>query len=574
MKQQLEQAVRAAVRDVYAADSDVELTRPDEQFGDYATNVALQLAGRLSLPPRQIAEGLAGQMLEQLADVVQDITIAGPGFLNFRLHDAVLGQQLRQTVRPDGAASRRSVAAADRTDQNGVRPAKVLVDYSDPNPFKPLHAGHLYTTLVGDVLARLIERSGAEVVRLNYGGDVGLHVGRCMWAIVQYLGGEHPNKLHDIPEGDRPAWLGARYVEGTTAYEEDETAKQEIIVTNKRVYELHATNDHDSPFAQIYWTCRDWSYRYFDTFYEQLEVRPFDRYMPESEVTPLGLQTVREQLEKGVYEESEGAVVFKGEKYGLHTRVFINSAGLPTYEAKEVGLLLTKWRDYQFDRSIIITANEQDQYMQVALNSIEQFEPVAASRTEHITHGVVKLQGGVKMSSRRGNIVSALDIIQAARQAGQESGLNPSEQTILAAIKYALLKVRIGGDVVYDPKESIALEGNSGPYLQYAHARARSILAKAQTVGLHAETYEPGERSLARKLTEYDEVIDKAVAELMPHYICTYLYELAQSFNSFYEHNRVIGSEREQQRLTLVAAYADTLKDGLELLGIAAPDSM
>ncbi len=147
----------------------------------------------------------------------------------------------------------------------------------------------------------------------------------------------------------------------------------------------------------------------------------------------------------------------------------------------------------------------------------------------------------------------------------------------MAAVKYAFLKQRIGGDIIYDPAESVSLQGNSGPYLQYAHARARSILGKAQTVNSKqytVDSLEPAERSLVRKIGEYPEVVDQAVAELMPHHICTYLYELAQAFNSFYEHNRVIGDEREALRLKLVTLYADTLRAGLTLLNIPAPERM
>jgi arginyl-tRNA synthetase len=202
-----------------------------------------------------------------------------------------------------------------------------------------------------------------------------------------------------------------------------------------------------------------------------------------------------------------------------------------------------------------------------------------------MTHGVVKLQGGVKMSSRKGNVVTALEILEAARQAGKATGTEPNEDTILAAVKYAFARVRIGSDIAYDPKESIALEGNSGPYLQYAHARARSILAKADnsspetddTVDANtteATELEAGERSLLRKISEYTEVVDRSVEELMPHHICTYLYELAQTFNHFYEHNFVVGDPRQAVRLQLVARYADTLKAGLTLLGITAPDRL
>jgi len=556
MKQELEQAVVAAVKDVFDTDVAVELARPDEQFGDYATNVALKLGNQLGKNPREIADALAVQLRSSAATELANVSVAGPGFLNLTVSDKTLVDALH-------VESAKTLVGR-----------KVLVEYSDPNPFKPLHAGHLYTTLVGDTIARLVACAGAETIRINYGGDVGLHVGKSMWSIVRTLGGEYPEKLADIAEADRPAWLGARYVEGNTAYEDDETAKVEIVATNKRVYQLHADGDHDSPFAQIYWTTRQWSYDYFAELYKQLQVIPFARYIPESEVTPLGVQTVEEELEKGVFTRSDGAVVFNGESFGLHTRVFINSNGIPTYEAKDVGLSLTKWGDYHFDESIIITANEQAQYMQVVLMAIRQFAPEPADRTRHLTHGVVKLQGGVKMSSRKGNVVTALDILQAARMAGQETGTNPTEETILAAVKYAFAKSRIGGDIVYDPKESIALEGNSGPYLQYAHARARSILAKSEQNNGELTDLTSDERSLLRKITEYSEVVEKATLELMPHHICTYLYELAQRFNSFYEHNRVIGDVREVQRLTLVGHYADTLKHGLTLLGITAPDKM
>lgn len=557
MKQELEQLIAAVVQKEFGVDVAIELTRPEEQFGDFATNIALQLAKQVGKNPREIADTIVTHIKGQSSHI-SSVEIAGPGFLNIRLSDGAL------------------LSMAQGTPAQPLGGKTVLVEYSDPNPFKPLHAGHLYTTLVGDMIARLVEHAGAKTVRLNFGGDVGLHAGKSMWAIVQALGGEYPDKLAEITASERPAWLGTRYVEGNNAYEEDEAAKQAIIETNKRVYGLHNSDDHESPFAQIYWTCRQWSYDYFATLYDQLQVVPFDRYIPESEVTPLGTETVREQLNSGVFEESDGAVVFRGEELGLHTRVFINSEGLPTYETKDVGLSLTKWQDYGFDESIIITANEQAQYMQVVIAAIHAFAPEPATRTRHLTHGVVKLQGGVKMSSRKGNVVTALEILEAARTAGAATGTNPNEDTILAAVKYAFAKNRIGGDIIYDPQESIALEGNSGPYLQYAHARARSILAK-QPDAVHefgSDSLQPDERRMIRVLSEYRDAVAKATHELMPHHICTYLYELAQEFNRFYEKNRVIGDEREALRLAIVATYADTLKAGLELLGIHAPERM
>lgn len=555
MKDELEQKIVAACRSVFNVAAEIDLTRPEEQFGDYATNVALRLSKQLGKNPREIADVLATKLRETLAAQVSEITVAGPGFINLKLNSrtlmAALGSQPKQSL-------------AGQT---------IVAEYSDPNPFKVLHAGHLYTSVVGDAIANLMEQAGGEVHRVNFGGDVGLHVGKAMWAILRELGGEHPDKLSGVPEADRSDWMARAYVEGTKAYEDDERAKAEIIDLNKRVYQLHTDNEHDSPFAKVYWACRQWSYDYFDAFYPRIGTR-FEKYYPESETAPLGLETVREHVGP-VYEESDGAVIFNGEKYGLHTRVFINSEGLPTYEAKDVGLIMKKWQDYKFDQSVVITGNDIVEYMKVVLKSVEQFMPELPARTRHLTHGLVKMTGGTKMSSRKGNVLRAADVLEAAAEASRRLTGRDNEQTVLGAVKYAFLKNRTGGDIIYDPAESVSLEGNSGPYLQYAHARARSILRKADGEGLEGPSdLLPEERSLARKITEYPEVVDRAVAELMPHHVCTYLYELAQVFNRFYEGNQVIGDPRQALRLRLVRHYAATLKSGLELLGIVAPEQM
>jgi len=556
MKTELETTIADVCKNVFDVEVSVDLARPDEQFGDYATNVAMQLAGRLNKNPREIAETLAASLRAKLAETISEISVAGPGFLNLRLTDEALAKSAQTTP---------TKTLAGKT---------VVTEYSDPNPFKVLHVGHLYTSIVGSAISNLLQAAGANVHRVNFGGDVGLHVGKTMWAILQDLGGEYPEKLADIPEDDRSEWMAKNYVAGTQAYETDDVTKAEIIAANKRVYQLHADSDHDSPFAQIYWTCRQWSYDYFDTFYARINT-PFEKYYPESETAPVGLQTVQEQLERGVFARSDGAVVFEGEKYGLHTRVFINSEGLPTYEAKDVGLSIKKWDDYHFDKSVIITGNDIIEYMKVVLKAIEQFQPELAGRTVHLTHGNVKLAGGIKMSSRKGNFLRAVDVLDMVADASRALNAEAPEGAILGAVKYALLKQRPGADIIFDPQESVAIEGNSGPYLQYAHARARSILSKAgeqENGGL--TDLQPDERSLLRKISEYPEVVERATNELMPHHICTYLYELAQSFNRFYEHNRVIDDERQAVRLRLVERYADTLKNGLELLGITAPERM
>lgn len=558
MQKSLERKIQTICQQLFNTDAAIELTRPSEQFGDFSINVALRLSKQLKRSPKEIGETLTNALKEQLADELSSVTVAGPGFINLTLKDKALLESLAES--PD----------------KSLQGQAVVIEYSDPNPFKVLHVGHLYTTVVGDAIANLLEAAGANVHRVNYGGDVGLHVAKTMWAILHKLGGENPAKLEDIPEAERADWMSDAYVEGNQIYETDESAKEQIKKYNKQVYELHKTNDHDSAFAQIYWTCRDWSYAAFDEFYQRINVK-MERYYPESEIVDAGIKEVKDQIGK-VFEESNGAIVFNGEKYGLHTRVFINSQGLPTYEAKEIGLLLKKHQDYNYDLSIIITASEQIDYMNVVYKAIEQFMPELAQSTKHLPHGMVRLAGGVKMSSRKGNIIRANEALDMTAEAERELTGKSDKTTTLGAVKYALLKTRLGSDLVYDLKESVSLEGNSGPYLQYAHARARSVIKKAgadsKTDLSVTDSLDENERMLARKLSEYPETVELATKEYMPHYICTYLYELAQSFNRFYEKSHVVGDPRQDLRLALVKLYADRLKDGLGLLGIEAPDAM
>jgi arginyl-tRNA synthetase len=559
----LKQLISGAVKDIYDLRVEVDLSRPDKQFGDFSSNVALQISKQIAKPPREIAQSITDLLIENKNGLVSRIEVAGPGFINIFLTDSVLIEEINNSKLAQINAGK-----------------KILVEYSDPNPFKPLHAGHLYSTVVGDVVARLIERSGAEVIRLNYGGDVGLHAAKAMWSIINYLGAEDSSKLAEVSPDQRAEWLGERYVEGSTAYEDDKSAHQEIIEFNKKIYQVHDDQDKQSEFAKIYWECRSWSYDYLKQLYSELGVEEFDRFIPESEVFSSGLKEVEAQLNSGVYQKSDGAVVFKGEDQDLHTRVFINSAGLPTYEAKEIGLMLLKWQDYKFDESIIITANEQSQYMQVVLASLAKFQPEIVKRTTHLTHGFVKLTGGVKMSSRKGSIVSANDIIASAQLAASKQANEVQSSSVLAAVKYAFAKYKMGGDVIYDPEKSIALEGNSGPYIQYAHARATSILSKHSDnhqqpdAKLPAVDLDGSERDLVVKMGEYREVLETATKELAPHLITLYIYELAQEFNRFYENTPVLGSKKEDFRLSLIRKYADILKDGLGLLGIQAPEKM
>ncbi len=557
--------IRATVKQFFDIDQDIQLSRPDPQFGDFATNVAMQLAKSLGKNPREIAEQLADKLRENSG--FSEVSIAGPGFINLRIKDNSLSEELKQIIKNP------SDYGKSKLYENKI----VVTEYSDPNPFKVLHVGHFYTSVIGDALSNLIEYAGGTVHRVNFGGDVGLHVGKTLWAILRKLDGENPEKLSEVAENDRSEWMATCYVEGTRAYEDDETAKSQIIELNKKVYQFHTDNDHDSNLAQIYWACRRWSYDYFNAFYARIGTK-FEKYYPESETSQIGLDTVLQQRDKGVYKDSDGAIVFVGEPYGLHTRVFVNTDGLPTYEAKDVGLSIKKWNDYHFDESIIITGNDITEYMKVVLKSIEQFKPELAEHTIHITHGNIKLAGNEKMSSRKGNFLRATDVLDFTADANEKVQGNRNDEPVLGAIKYGFLKFKIGADSIYEPTESVNLHGNSGPYLQYALARARSIIRKHSNESSEfiapTDGYLQYERDLLFKITEYPYVVARATVEFTPHQLCTYLYELAQVFNRFYENNKVIGDEREQVRIYLVTAYASVLYSGLNVLGIPAPDRM
>lgn len=555
----MEAKLAQIVKEAFDVDIDVSLTRPEPQFGDYATNVALQLAGRLGKNPREIAEVIAERL--RATGEYAEVGVAGPGFINVRLGDSALLAGLDVVPRSKD-------------------PQTYVVEYSCPNAFKELHTGHLYQTIIGDILARLVETTGNTVHRTSFGGDVGLHVAKCLWGMILTLGGESSEKLAAVEATPfaRARWISECYVRGAGEYENNDDAKGVIDELNMTIYELHNQPDSQSDIAKIYWTTRQWSFDYFGAFYDLLRVDHM-RYIPESETMPIGMDVVREELARGNLKRSDGAVVFEGdESKHLHTRVFVTSKGLPTYETKDIGVIWLEKRDYDFDKRVLITGNDQQEYMRVVFAAAETFRPELAGSMTHLTNGTVRFGDGSKMSSRLGNVTRAIDVFEVVqskvRELVSDSGL--VDTVTLGAIKYVFAKYRLGGDIAFDIDETVSLAGNSGPYIQYAHARARSIIAKSGQAAAMSEGYqlEAGERSLVRKLGEYSEVVERATEELASHHICNYLFETAQEFNRFYEKTRVIGSEHEAERLWLVGRYADTLRAGLGLLGIDAPESM
>jgi arginyl-tRNA synthetase len=540
--------IAAIVQNLFDANELVTVTRPDAQFGDYTTNIALQLSKKVGKSPRDIAEQIAEKLRE--SGEYSEVTVAGPGFINIRLRDAALLAELASTP------------AKTRKDKT------VVIETNNPNPFKAMHIGHAFNAILADTIANLLEADGAQLHRVSYHGDVGSHVGKSMWALLNYLDGDTA-PLHAIPANERNSFMSRMYAEGAAAYKADDQAKQAIIHLAQQSFTLE-----EPLYREVYETCKAWSFEELDKIVGRLGNKPVEKRYLESAADQLGVDTVRRHV-GDVFIENDGALVFPGSEYGSFDNAFVSSTGRGLYGARDLGLMQLKNNDYHAEKSYIVTAEEQRDYFKGVIAAAELCLPELKDVTVNISTGTVVLTTG-KMSSRTGEVVEIAWLFDRIAEAIAERGGQPTDDIVAGALRYQFLKVRIGSDVVFDINEAVSLHGNSGSYLQYAHARAKSILEKATTQPAEIATAEldPAERSLVRKLTEYSETMEAAKRDLLPHGICTYLYELCQEFNRFYEKSRVIGSDQEAKRVALVTQYAEILHQGLTILGIHAPDKM
>lgn len=561
IRDDITQAVRAALRELGAEDTPFVVEHPPASAGaDFATNAALAAAKALGKNPREVADALVEKLRAAQVPQVERIEAAGPGFINFSLAREAFAE-----------AVARAREAGERWGAGSELSGKtVMVEHTQPNPFKPFHIGHLMSNALGESLARTLAAAGAKVVEVNYQGDVGLHVAKALWGLEHYDG----KKLNVESVED----LGLAYAFGNTQYEEDEVAKGEIHTLNKRIYE------RDPELMPLYEKGRDASLRHFDELYAMLGSH-FEHLFFESEVWERGKALVEEGLEKNVFEKSDGAVVYRGdESKGLHTRVFLTKDNLPTYEAKELGLAVAKTEYRPFDLSITTTASEQKDYFKVVFAALAELRPELAGKFLNVTHGMMRFAEG-KMSSRKGNVITGESMLEDMREAVRarsgEREVSDKEaverQVAVAAIKYQVLKQSAGKDIVFDKERALSLEGDSGPYLQYAHTRACSILKKAKEEGVAADTTAPtaeaGEPE--RLLAHFPEAVARAAREYEPHYVAQYLTELAGAFNSWYASTRVLdGTSEASYKLAVVDAVRLTLRKGLSLLGCEAPEEM
>ncbi len=602
----------------------LQITIPeDPHHGDYTTNIALIHARDRGVKPTELANTIAHAIpTDGLIDRAEAV---GPGFVNIFLKVSHL---LSHTASYDPGHTLSSPLTGQR----------YTVEYTDPNPFKELHIGHLYSNTVGESIARMLESVGVQVRRVNYQGDVGIHVACSIWGMIaktQSTSSEQGtgdrvqgtevqrslDQIEQLPLNERVKWLGECYAMGATAYKDDAGAKRDIQLLNAQIfsagqamwkrtrpdftpridYTKLVTSEYvPQDIVDTYYTKgRQWTLDYFETIYRRLGTHYGDaqNYYFESHIADCGYDLVMQHIEDGVFVRSEGAVVFPGEKYGLHTRVFINSFGLPTYEAKEMGLNPTKYADWPFDCSLIVTADEIEEYFKVVLKAMSIVAPDVASRTTHIPHGVVRLPEG-KMSSRTGKIVGAEALIDEVksrlRTKVQESSRIPEsdldstiERLAVASIKYSFLRSSLGKDVVFDFDQSLSFEGDSGPYLLYTIVRCKSILAKAPAddtsqscieacASADPQILDDADVAIMRLLIHMPDTIIESVTHRTPHVLCTYLHHLAQEFNTYYGHIPIIQSDAgiRRVRLAIVTRVMQSLSHGVHLLGCEVVERM
>ncbi|OGM59835.1 arginine--tRNA ligase [Candidatus Woesebacteria bacterium RIFCSPLOWO2_01_FULL_39_10b] len=582
VKDEIAQVIQRAT-----GEENIHLQIPEiDEYGDYSTNLALQLfskpqKGKVSKfkNPRELAEEIVKKLSKdkKLLKIVSKIEVAGPGFINFWLATFVLITELKEVFSKGDDYGKSDILKGKR----------IMVEYGQPNTHKLPHIGHLFSYIYGESLVRLLQASGAQVFRANYQGDVGPHVAKCLWALLK--------EKSDVPAdlSEKTDLLQKMYQLGSNAYEKDPKAKIEIDQLNVRIY------SEDKSLLDVWRKTRKWSLDYYKGFEKRLGIK-YDRAFFESEVHKKGKRVIEENIGT-IFKQSRGAVIFEGGKYGLHDRVFLTRLATPTYEAKDIYLQKLKMKMWPFDLQIITTANEQNEYFKVIFKALELLDPIFEGKLKHIGFGMVQLKSG-KISSRKGRIIGAVELIDVTideikKIVVQRADLDGREKERVAevvgvgAVKYSFLKTNPLKDIKFEFQESISREGNSGPYLQYTYARTRSVLRKfensvsstSKIQNFNVKHLNSEEMSLLRSFPRFSDVVSDAQDNYSPNILCNYLYDLAQKFNTFYNAHRILDDKSKKEdefkkrrdfRLALTVSTGQILKNGLNLLGIQAPEKM
>ncbi|WP_304343455.1 arginine--tRNA ligase [Chryseobacterium koreense] len=560
---------------------EVQETNPDHD-GDF-TIVTFPLVKVLKKSPDLIAVEL-GDALETQTDFVESYTVL-KGYLNLKIKNEFFLANFNGTK--------------ENFDKIVKKDETVMVEYSSPNTNKPLHLGHIRNNLLGYSVSQILKEDGYNVIKTQIINDRGIHICKSMLAWEKFGNGETPYTINT--KGDK--FVGNYYVEFDKNYKaqikelinagqtEDEAKKNAPIILEAQKMLLDWEKG-DEKVRNLWNEMNSWVYEGFGETYKRLGV-DFDQVQYESNTYILGKDLIQEGLIKGIlFRKDDGSVWCDLTEEGLDQKLLLRSDGTSVYMTQDLGTAVERFKDNDIQKLIYTVGNEQDYHFDVLFKILKKLGYHWAENLYHLSYGMVELPEG-KMKSREGTVVDADDLMQemyeTAKEKAKELGKletlsevekEKSYETVgLGALKYFMLKVDPKKKMLFNPKESIDFNGNTGPFIQYTYARIQSLLAKANFVEKPLSTYElnDSEKELVMNLSNFKQVVSKSAETLSPALVANYVYDLVKSYNSFYQNNPILNQPDEnakQFRLELSFLTGKTIKKGLSLLGIGTVDRM
>ena len=581
--------VKRATEELYGVSDNIQIQKTRKEFeGDY-TVVVFPLLKASRKSPEATATELGEKIVASTPEIKSFNVIKG--FLNLAIDSSFWAARFQEIV---------------ETENYGMAPASgrtIMIEYSSPNTNKPLHLGHVRNNLLGYSVATILKANGHNVIKVNLVNDRGIHICKSMLAWQLYGGGETP--ASSGMKGDH--LVGKYYVEFDKHYKaqvkelmaekglsEDEAKKQAPIMLQAQE-RLRKWEAKDPEVYALWETMNGWVYEGFDVTYKAMGV-DFDKVYYESQTYLLGKSLVEDGLKKGVFfRKEDNSVWIDLEADGLDQKLLLRGDGTSVYMTQDLGTALSRFEENSLDDMIYVVGNEQNYHFQVLKLVLKKLGYEWSDNIFHLSYGMVELPEG-KMKSREGTVVDAddliADMIGTAREMSDELGKldGCSEQEAaaicemvgLGALKYFILKVDPKKTMLFDPRESIDFNGNTGPFIQYTHARIRSIMRKADEAGIDASTYVnatllPEEVELVKALAEYPAVVRTAGEQFAPSVIAAYTYDLAKQFNGYYHDHSILKEENEavrSLRLKLAAEVARVIRSAMSLLGINVPERM
>jgi len=539
----------------------IEIPR-EASLGDFAFPCFI-LASQLKSSPNQIAIKLR-ESIGKTPKEFEDIQSVGP-YLNFFVDRKNLAIKTVQEV----------IKLKDKYGKGKTNKKNIMIEFPSPNTNKPLHLGHLRNMSIGESVSRIYEFRGYNVIRSNLNNDRGVHICKSMLAYQKW--GEKKEPTKDV-KGDH--LVGDFYVLFA------KKAKENTELEKEAQEMLQKWEKKDKPTLELWKKMNKWSLDGFKETYKKFGIKTDIEYF-ESQIYTKGKEIILDGLKKGIFKKNdEGAVVIDLSKENLGEKVLLRSDGTSIYITQDIYLAKLKFDEFKLDESIYVVANEQNYHFDVLFSILDKLKIADKNKLHHLAYGMVNLPEG-RMKSREGTVVDADDLIDELQNLVKEN-LNErykltkqelekrSLKIALSALKYFLLKVDIKKNMIFNPKESISFDGDTGPYLLYSYARAKSILRKVKVdkTDLFFEELEEKEIELVKRISEFPSIVEKSYEQKNPAIIANYSYQLAQTFNEFYHVCPVMDSDNEIFRLFLVEAFSITLKNSLALLGIETLEEM